>query len=253
MRSTGESCILNPEWYKKVCNWAGEEFRPELNPLPKFQGDYASKPNLSSTSSRRQQKKRIRMLTRDQNGRPMGCFVPWSDHTLFLHPKESEIAGIVKKCRWNGARGVMIVPVRTKETLFWSLGEVTVNWWDFPRDEPIFQDVHGGQHMQESDTQYRPIAFGCLGDQQEGVNRTDWKHRPEYNLDSEGGFDEVIGTPTSQRGQKIHPPLNSANQFGKRPKGTDRKQWRLKCHKLALLGQALWIRQTLSWTRRVVP
>ena len=37
------------------------------------------------------------MLTRDQNGRPIGYFVPWSDHTFSLHPKESKIAGIVKK------------------------------------------------------------------------------------------------------------------------------------------------------------
>ena len=116
VRSTGESCILTPKWYKMVCDWGGEEFRPELNPLPKFQGDHASKPNPSATSSRRQQKKRMRMLTRDGNGRPMGYFVPWSDHTLFMHLKDSEIAGIVKKCRWDGARGVIIVPVRTKET-----------------------------------------------------------------------------------------------------------------------------------------
>ena len=26
VRSTGESCILTPEWYKTVCDWAGEEF-----------------------------------------------------------------------------------------------------------------------------------------------------------------------------------------------------------------------------------
>ena len=68
------------------------------------------------------------MLTCDRNGRPMGYFIPWSDHTLFLHPKESEIPGIVKKCRWDGARRVISVLVRTKETWFWSLGEVTVIW-----------------------------------------------------------------------------------------------------------------------------
>ena len=90
--------------------------------------------------------------------------------------------------------------------------------------------------MQEPDTQYRAIAFDCLGDQQEGLNRTDWKRRPRYNLDSEGGFHEVVGTPTSHKGQNIH-SLQRTNLFGKRPKGTDRKRWRLKCHKLALLGQ----------------
>ena len=237
VRPTGESCILTPEGYQIVCDSAGEEFRPDLNPLPKFQGDHASKPNLCSTCSRRQQKNRMRMLTRHQNVHPMGYFVPWTDHTLFLHPKGSEIAGIVKKCRWDGARGVIVVPVRTKETWFWSLGEVTVNWWDLPRDEPIFQDVQGGQHMQEPDTQYRAIAFDWLGDQQQGVNRTDWKRRPGYNLDSEGGFQKVFGTPTSHKGQNIHSPQQSSNLFGKRLKGTDRKRWRLKCHKLALLGQ----------------
>ena len=102
VRSTGESCILTPGWYEIVCDWAGEEFRPELNPLPKFQGDHASKTNPWSTSGRRKQKKSMRMLTCDQNGRPMGFLVPWSDHKFFLHPKESETAVIVKKCRWDG-------------------------------------------------------------------------------------------------------------------------------------------------------
>ena len=88
-----------------VCNWAREAFRPELNPLPKFQRDHASKQNLSLTFSRRQQKKRMRMLTRDLNGRPMGHFVHWSDHTLFLHPKECEIDGIVKNADGMAQRG----------------------------------------------------------------------------------------------------------------------------------------------------
>ena len=124
-------------------------------------------------------------------------------------------------------RGVIIVPVRNKETWFWSLREITVNWWDLPRDEPIFQDVHGRQHKQEPDIQYRAVAFDCLDDQQEGVNRTDWKHRPRYNLDSEGGFDEVTLTLASQKGQNLHSPRQHINLFAKRPKGTDRKLWRL--------------------------
>ena len=139
--------------------------------------------------------------------------------------------------RWDGARGVIIVLVRNKETWFWSLGDVTVNWWDLPRDEPNFQDVHGGQHMQEPDTQYQAIAFNSLGDQQEGMNRTDWKRRPRYNLDSERACDEVIRTLTSQRGQNVHSPRQCTNLFQKRPKGMDGKRWRLKCHKSALLGQ----------------
>ena len=70
----------------------------------------------------------MRILTRDQKGRPLGFLVLWSNHTLFLHPKEYEIAGIVEKCRWDCARGLITVPVGTKETWFWSIGEVTVNW-----------------------------------------------------------------------------------------------------------------------------
>ena len=139
---------------------------------------------------------------------------------------------MVKIFRWDGARGVIIVPVRTEGTRFWSLGEVTVNWWDLPRNEQILQDVHGGHHMFEPDTQYR-----AMGDQQEGVNGTDWKRSPGYNLYSEGGFDEVIGTPTYHKGENILSPRQCTNLFGKRPEGTDRKRWRLRCHKLALLGQ----------------
>ena len=69
------------------------------------------------------------------------------------------------------------------------------------------------------------------------MNRTEWKRRPEYNLDSEGGFDGDIGTPTSKKGQNIHSPRQRTNLFGKSPKGTDPKQWRLMCQKLALIGQ----------------
>ena len=220
-----------------VCDWAGGEFRPELNPLPTFQGDHASKPNPSSTSSREQQKQNMRMLTRDENGRPMGHFVPWIDDKLFVHPKESEIAGIVKKCRWDGVRGVIIGPVRTKEIWFWSLGEVTVNWWDLPRDEPIFQDVQGGQHMKEPHTLYRVRAFDCLADQQEGVNRPDWKRHPRYTLDTERGFEKVFGTPRTHRFLNIHSPRQRTNLFGKKPKGADSKRCRPKCHKLELVGQ----------------
>ena len=127
--SNQDTCILTPEWYKMVCNWAGGAFLPQLNHLSKFQGDHAYQPNLSSTSSTHQQKKRMW---------PMVCFVPCRDHTLFLHPKESESAGMVKRCRCDGARGVIIVLVSTKESWFWSLAEVTVNWWDLHRDETIF-------------------------------------------------------------------------------------------------------------------
>ena len=91
--------------------------------------------------------------------------------------------------------------------------------------------------MQEPHTQYRAIVFDCLGDQQEGVNRTDWKHRPRYNPDSEVGFHEVTGSPTSHKGQNINSPRQCTNLFGERPKSRDCKQWRLKCHKLAFLGQ----------------
>ena len=91
--------------------------------------------------------------------------------------------------------------------------------------------------MQEPDPQYRAVAFNCLGDQQEGMNRTDWKRRPRYNVHSEGGFDEVIGNPTSHKGQIILSPQQSTNLVGKRPQRTDRKQWRLKCHKFALRGE----------------
>ena len=100
----------------------------------------------------------MRMLTHDQNGRPMGLFVPWSDHMLFLHSKESETASVLKKCGLDAAREVIIVRVRTKEIWFWSLEEITVHLWDLPRDAPVSQEAQGGQHMEEPDTQYRAVA-----------------------------------------------------------------------------------------------
>ena len=59
-------------------------------------------------------------------------------------------------------------------------------------------------------------------------SQADWKRRPRSTLDSEVG---------SRKGQNIHSPRQRTNLFGKRPKGTDRKQWRPKCDKLALPGQ----------------
>ena len=69
------------------------------------------------------------------------------------------------------------------------------------------------------------------------MNRTNWKRRPRYNPDSEGVCNEVIGTPTSHKGQNTHFRRQCTNLFGKRRKGANRKRWRLNCHKLALLGQ----------------
>ena len=51
------------------------------------------------------------------------------------------------------------------------------------------------------------------------------------------GSTSLLGLRRPTAGKNIHPLANSANQFGKRPKGTHRKQWRLRCHKVALLGQ----------------
>ena len=36
VRSTGESCIFTPEWYKMVCDWAGKSFGRSLTPCPSF-------------------------------------------------------------------------------------------------------------------------------------------------------------------------------------------------------------------------
>ena len=47
--------------------------------------------------------------------------------------------------------------------------------------------------MWETDTQYWAIAFDCFGDQQEGVSCTGWQFRPRYDLDSEGGFQRLLG------------------------------------------------------------
>ena len=91
--------------------------------------------------------------------------------------------------------------------------------------------------MQQPDTQYQAIAFDCLGDQKDGVNCTDWKRRPRYEVKSERRFDEVIGTLTFHKWQNMHSPQQHTNLFGKMPKGTDRKRCNLKCQKLALLGQ----------------
>ena len=106
--------------------------------------------------------------------------------------------------------------------------------------------------MQEPDTQYRAIAFDCFGEQQEGVNRINWKRRPKYILDSEGRFDEVIGTLTSQKGQNIH-SAQRTNLFGKSVKGTDLNGGGSSATSWHSWDRALWICQTLSCPRRVFP
>ena len=69
------------------------------------------------------------------------------------------------------------------------------------------------------------------------MNCNHWKRRLRYSLDSEGGLDEVVGPRTSHKGQNIDSPRQRTDLLGKQPKGTDRKRWRLNCHKVALLGQ----------------
>ena len=89
-----------------------------------------------------------------------------------MFPPARELLETMQKVIREGGKGVIVVPVRERERLFWSLGGIAVDWWDIPKGESIFWDGKGKMLSQEGHLQYRAVRFDALGIEQEGLNQT---------------------------------------------------------------------------------
>ena len=105
--------------------------------------------------------------------------------------------------------------VRERESLFWALGEIAVDWWDLPPGELLFEDKWGVLHPQEQNSCTRVVISDALRHHQNGLNVTDWRKPASRNLSQSVS---VAGWP-------------------KRPVGQPRKVWRAKFEQLARDGQ----------------
>ena len=98
-----------------------------------------------------------------------------------------------------------MVPVLKGQPWFWSLGEVAIDWWDFPASQKILVDEWGKTHRQ-GPLKFRAVIFDCLGEHQDGLHKTGWT---SAHTDKKKNI----------RRQWHQPPA-------KRPVGMSRKKWR---------------------------
>ena len=67
----------------------------------------------------------------------------WGTDMMFLCPPQHCYKRTVDKILLDGARGVILVPVKREEAWFWALGELSLDWWDIPPDKKIFESSKG--------------------------------------------------------------------------------------------------------------
>ena len=81
------------------------------------------------------------------------------DMLSWINGPFSRMAQVVQKIILAGAKGVAIVPVWKAHSWFWSLGEVTLDWWDLPPEIPVFQDNSGRKFPQRAGWSTRVVPF----------------------------------------------------------------------------------------------
>ena len=67
----------------------------------------------------------------------------WSLETLWMNPPFSRMTEVVDKIIFDGAMGILIIPVWTRFAWFHLLGKFAVDWMDLPRTSPVFQTREG--------------------------------------------------------------------------------------------------------------
>ena len=99
--------------------------------------------------------------------------IPWGDESLLLMPPMGDCHRLVEKVRWEGDRGIAVVPVLKGQTWFWSLGEVAIDLSDFPASQKILVVEWAKTHRQ-SPLKFRPVIFDSLGEHQDGLHKRGW-------------------------------------------------------------------------------
>ena len=67
----------------------------------------------------------------------------WGRDHLWVNAPFSRMQDVVLKAIMDQAQGIMIVPVWKAHDWFWELGEIALDWWDLPADQPVYQDNAG--------------------------------------------------------------------------------------------------------------
>ena len=62
---------------------------------------------------------------------------------LWINAPFSRLQDFVLKTIMDQAQGIMIVPVWCAHDWFWELGEIALDWWDTPAEQPVYQDNAG--------------------------------------------------------------------------------------------------------------
>ena len=127
---------LDPQWFHRICDWAGDEFQPQRYPFA----------DPRSTTKVERAGKRAGVWVNPPKGGAavmQGLKKPWHDDTIFVMCPHKFLQQVAEKAIWEGSRGIMIVPRHKNKEWFWGLGEVTVDWWDLPHDALRFCDEGG--------------------------------------------------------------------------------------------------------------
>ena len=103
-----------------------------------------------------------------------GLNKPWHDDTIFIMCPHKYLQQVAEKAIWEGSRRMMIVPRHKNKEWFWGLGEVTVDWWDFPHDALCLLD-EGGTPRSPGKLNAQVIISDALGGDQAGLRQTDFR------------------------------------------------------------------------------
>ena len=67
----------------------------------------------------------------------------WGRDQFWMNAPFSRMQDVVLKAIMDQAQGIMIVPVWKAHDWFWELGEIVLDWWDLPADQPVNEDNAG--------------------------------------------------------------------------------------------------------------
>ena len=67
----------------------------------------------------------------------------WGREHFWVNARFSRMQDVVLKAIMDQVQGIMIVPVWKAHDWFWEVGEIALDWWDLPADQPVYQDNAG--------------------------------------------------------------------------------------------------------------
>ena len=85
-------------------------------------------------------------------------------------PPHGDLHRMVEKVRWEGGRGIAVVPVQKNQPWFWSLWEIAIDWWDLPDSQKLLVDKWG-KTPRAGPWKMRAVIFDSLGQYQGAFGR----------------------------------------------------------------------------------